>query len=144
MPGGGVVFLRAQKLVDKLELEGDEAVGAQIISRSLEEPLRQISANAGIEGAIVVRKVCDSKGANGFNARTETYEDLLKAGVVDPAKVSRTALENGASIASLLLTTEALIAEIPEKPAPAAGGPPGGDMYGGGGMGGMGGIGGMM
>ena len=144
VPGGGVVFLRAQKLVDKLELEGDEAVGAQIISRSLEEPLRQISANAGIEGAIVVRKVCDSKGANGFNARTEAYEDLVKAGVVDPAKVSRTALENGASIASLLLTTEALIAEIPEKAAPAPGGPPGGDMYGGGGMGCIGGMGGMM
>jgi len=139
VPGGGVVFLRGQKALDKLELEGDEAVGAQIIHRALEEPLRQISANAGIEGAIVVRKVSESKGAQGFNARTEVYEDLIKAGVVDPAKVSRTALENGASIASLLLTTEALIAEIPEKPAPAAGGPPGGDMYGGG-MGGMGGM----
>ena len=140
VPGGGVVFLRGQKTLSKLELEGDEAVGAQIIHRALEEPLRQISANAGIEGAIVVRKVADSKGAQGFNARTEVYEDLVKAGVVDPAKVSRTALENGASIASLLLTTEALIAELPEKPAPAAGGPPGGDMYGGGGMGGMGGM----
>ncbi len=139
VPGGGVVFLRGQKALDQLKLEGDEAVGAQIIHRALEEPLRQIAANAGIEGAIVVRKVSESKGAQGFNARTEVYEDLVKAGVVDPAKVSRTALENGASIASLLLTTEALIAEIPEKPAPAAGGPPGGDMYGGG-MGGMGGM----
>ena len=140
VPGGGVVFLRGQKALDSLKLEGDEAVGVQIIRRALEEPLRQIAANAGIEGAIVVRKVAEAKGANGFNARTEVYEDLIKAGVVDPAKVSRTALENGASIASLLLTTEALIAEIPEKPSAAAGGPPGGDMYGGGGMGGMGGM----
>ena len=140
--GGGVVFLRTLKALDKLELEGDEAVGANIIRRALEEPLRQISANAGVEGAIVVRKVIDGKGAFGYNARTDEYEDLLKAGVVDPAKVSRTALENGASIASLLLTTEALIAELPQKAAPA-GGPPGGDMYGGGGGGGMGGIGGM-
>ena len=99
-----------------------------------------ISSNAGIEGAIVVRKVVEGKGAFGFNARTEEYEDLIKAGVVDPAKVSRTALENGSSIASLLLTTEALVAELPEKAAPAPAGPPGGDMYGGGGMGGMGGM----
>ncbi|MBN63447.1 MAG: chaperonin GroEL [Gemmatimonadetes bacterium] len=135
--GGGVVFLRAQKALAKLELEGDEAVGANIIHRALEEPLRQISSNAGVEGAIVVRKVVDGKSNFGFNARTEEYEDLVKAGVVDPAKVSRTALENGASIASLLLTTEALIAEIPEKTPAAPAGPPGGDMYGGGGMGGM-------
>jgi chaperonin GroEL len=135
--GGGVVFLRAQKSLDKLELEGDEAVGANIIRRALEEPLRQISANTGVEGAIVVRRVIEGKGAFGFNARTEEYEDLIKAGVVDPAKVARTALENGASIASLLLTTEALIAELPEKSAAPAGPPPGGDMYGGGGMGGM-------
>jgi chaperonin GroEL len=137
-----VVFLRGQKTLKSLELEGDEAIGAQIISRALEEPLRQIVANAGIEGAIVVRKVADAKGANGFNARTEVYEDLIKSGVVDPAKVARTALQNGASIAALLLTTEALVADIPEKAAAAAGGPPGGDMYGGGGMGG--GMGGMM
>jgi chaperonin GroEL len=144
VPGGGVVFLRAAKKVAALELEGDEAIGAQIILRSLEEPLRQIAINAGLEGAIVVRKVADGKGAFGFNARTEVYEDLVKAGVVDPAKVSRTALENGASIASLLLTTEALVAELPEKKSAApAGGPPGGDMYGGGGGmgGGMGGMG---
>jgi chaperonin GroEL len=137
-----VVFLRGQKTLKSLELEGDEAIGAQIISRALEEPLRQIVANAGIEGAIVVRKVADAKGANGFKARTEVYEDLIKSGVVDPAKVARTALQNGASIAALLLTTEALVADIPEKAAAAAGGPPGGDMYGGGGMGG--GMGGMM
>ena len=130
--GGGVVFLRAQATLDQTEAAGDEAVGVNIIRRALEEPLRMIASNAGIEGAIVVRKVADESGAFGFNARTEEYEDLVEAGVVDPAKVSRTALENGASIASLLLTTEALIAELPEKAAPAPAGPPGGDMYGGG------------
>ena len=130
--GGGVVFLRAQGALDQLEAESDEAVGVSIIRRALEEPLRMISANSGAEGAIVVRKVADGDDAFGFNARTEEYEDLRTAGVVDPAKVSRTALENGTSIASLLLTTEALIAELPEKPAPAPAGPPGGDMYGGG------------
>ncbi|MYF90947.1 MAG: chaperonin GroEL [Gemmatimonadetes bacterium] len=130
--GGGVVFLRAQAALDQTEAAGDEGVGVSIIRRALEEPLRMIASNAGTEGAIVVRKVADESGAFGFNARTEEYEDLVEAGVVDPAKVSRTALENGASIASLLLTTEALIAELPEKPAPAPAGPPGGDMYGGG------------
>ena len=130
--GGGVVFLRARAALDQLEAESDEAVGVSIIRRALEEPLRMISANSGAEGAIVVRKVADGDDAFGFNARTEEYEDLRTAGVVDPAKVSRTALENGTSIASLLLTTEALIAELPEKPAPAPAGPPGGDMYGGG------------
>ena len=133
--GGGVVFLRAQAALDQIDAEGDEAVGVKIIRRALEEPLRMISSNAGAEGAIIVRKVADGEGAFGFNARTEEYEDLRAAGVVDPAKVSRTALENGSSIASLLLTTEALIAELPEKAAPAPAGPPGGDMYGGGGMG---------
>ena len=130
--GGGVVFLRAQAALDQIDAEGDEAVGVKIIRRALEEPLRMISSNAGAEGAIIVRKVADGEGAFGFNARTEEYEDLRQAGVVDPAKVSRTALENGSSIASLLLTTEALIAELPEKAAPAPAGPPGGDMYGGG------------
>ena len=130
--GGGVVFLRAQAALDQVEAEGEENVGVSIIRRALEEPLRMIAANAGAEGAIIVRKVADGEGAFGFNARTEEYEDLREAGVVDPAKVSRTALENGTSIASLLLTTEALIAELPEKPAPAPAGPPGGDMYGGG------------
>ena len=130
--GGGVVFLRAQAALDQIEAEGDEAVGVSIIRRALEEPLRMIADNAGAEGAIVVRQVADGEAAFGFNARTEEYEDLRAAGVVDPAKVSRTALENGTSIASLLLTTEALIAELPEKPAPAPAGPPGGDMYGGG------------
>ena len=130
--GGGVVFLRAQAALDQIEAEGDEAVGVNIIRRALEEPLRMIADNAGAEGAIVVRKVAEGEDAFGFNARTEEYEDLRAAGVVDPAKVSRTALENGSSIASLLLTTEALIAELPEKPSPAPAGPPGGDMYGGG------------
>jgi chaperonin GroEL len=130
VPGGGVVFIRARKALDLLKLEGDQATGVGIIRRALEEPLRQIAANAGFEGAIIVNKVSEGKGAFGFNARTEEYEDLVKAGITDPAKVSRIALENGSSIAGLLLTTEALVAEIPEeKPAPPAGGPPGGDMY---------------
>jgi len=128
VPGGGVVFIRSIKTLDELKLEGDAATGVGIIRRSLEEPLRQISANAGHEGAIIVQKVAKGSGSFGFNARSEEFEDLVKAGVTDAAKVSRTAIENGASIASLLLTTEALIAEIPEE-KPVAAGPPGGDMY---------------
>ena len=128
--GGGVTFIRALKALGNLALEGDQATGVDIIRRALEEPIRQIAANAGHEGAVVVQKVAAKSGNFGFNALTEVYEDLVTAGYTDPAKVSRTALENGASIASLLLTTEALIAEIPEeKPAMPAGGPPGGDMY---------------
>ena len=130
VPGGGVVFIRSLAALDGLKLEGDQETGANIIRRSLEEPMRQIAANAGHEGAIVVQKVTSSKQpAFGFNALTEEYEDLVKAGFTDPAKVSRTAIENGASIASLLLTTEALIAEIPEEKAAMPAGPPGGDMY---------------
>ena len=128
VPGGGVVFIRSIKALDELKLEGDAATGVDIIRRSLQEPLRQISANAGHEGAIIVQKVAKGQGSFGFNARTEVFEDLVKAGVTDAAKVSRTAIENGASIASLLLTTEALVAEIPEEKAAPAG-PPGGDMY---------------
>ena len=131
VPGGGVVFVRAAKSADQLELEGDQSVGVQIVRRALEEPVRQIADNAGLEGAVVARRVIDGEDAFGFNALTEEYEDLVKAGVVDPAKVSRTALENGASIASLLLTTEVLVAEIPEEKPPMPAGPPGGDMYGG-------------
>ena len=128
--GGGVTFIRALQALGNLALEGDQATGVDIIRRALEEPIRQIAANAGHEGAVVVQKVAAKSGNFGFNALTEVYEDLVTAGYTDPAKVSRTALENGASIASLLLTTEALIAEIPEeKPAMPAGGPPGGDMY---------------
>ena len=129
VPGGGVVFIRSIKGLDTVKLEGDAATGVNIIRRALEEPLRQISANAGHEGAIIVQKVAGKQGNFGFNARSEDFEDLVKAGITDAAKVSRTAMENGASIASLLLTTEALVAEIPEEKPPAPAGPPGGDMY---------------
>lgn len=131
VPGGGVVFVRAADSAEQLELEGDQGVGVQIVRRALEEPVRQIADNAGLEGAVVARRVSDGENAFGFNALTEEYGDLVKEGVVDPAKVSRTALENGASIASLLLTTEVLVAEIPEEKPPMPAGPPGGDMYGG-------------
>src|SRR5688572_16319478 len=131
VPGGGVALLRAGKALDGLKLEGDQAVGLQIIRRAIEEPSRWIAQNAGHEGSIVVAKLKEGKGDEGFNAATDTYEDLVKAGVIDPAKVVRNALQNASSIASLLLTTEALVSEIPEdkKEAPA--------MPGGGGMGGM-------
>jgi chaperonin GroEL len=130
VPGGGVVFLRAISAVQKLKLEGDEALGVQIIARSLEAPCRAISQNAGKEGSIVVEKVKASKDKNfGFNADTEEYEDMIEAGVIDPAKVSRTALQNASSIASLLLTTECLVTEIKEKEDKAPPMPPGGGMY---------------
>jgi len=135
VPGGGVALVRAIPSVDALikTLEGDEKIGAQIVRRSLEEPLRQIVANAGEEGAVVVAKVLESTDQHfGYNAATSVFEDLVKAGVIDPTKVTRTALQNAASIAGLLLTTEALVVEIPEpKAAPAGGG------HGGGGMDGM-------
>jgi chaperonin GroEL len=124
VPGGGVALLRAGKALENLKLEGDQAVGAQIIRRAIEEPMRWIAMNAGNEGSIVVARVKESKSADeGFNAANDTYEDLVKAGVIDPAKVVRNALQNAASIASLLLTTEALVSEIPEdkKEAPGAG-----------------------
>ncbi|MFZ0663959.1 MAG: chaperonin GroEL [Acidobacteriaceae bacterium] len=134
VPGGGVALVRAIPAVDQLikTLEGDEKIGAQIVRRSLEEPLRQIVANAGEEGAVVVAKVLESKDQHfGYNALTGKFEDLVKAGVIDPTKVTRTALENAASIAALLLTTEALVAEIPERKLAPAGGQGGGmdDMY---------------
>jgi chaperonin GroEL len=132
VPGGGVALLRAGKALETLKLEGDQRVGLEIIRRAIEEPMRWIATNAGAEGSIIVSKVKEMKNADeGFNAATETYEDLVKAGVIDPAKVVRNALQNASSIASLLLTTEALVSEIPEekKDAPA--------MPGGGGMGGM-------
>jgi chaperonin GroEL len=133
VPGGGVVYLRSQKAVDGLKLEGDELVGAKIIRKALEEPIRQISANAGVEGSIVIDKVYNKETNFGYNAETEQYGDMVKMGVIDPTKVCRTALQNSASIASLLLTTEALIADKPEKkeampPMPPGGGY-GGDMY---------------
>ena len=133
VPGGGVALVRAAKALEKLKLEGDQKVGAEIIRRAIEEPMRWIANNAGEEGSIVVSRVKEQKSQDeGFNAATDTYEDLVKAGVIDPAKVVRNALQNASSIASLLLTTEALVSEIPEeKKEPAM---PGGH---GGGMGGM-------
>jgi chaperonin GroEL len=130
VPGGGVALSRCVGALDKLKLEGDEQIGVNIVKRALVEPLRQIAENAGEEGAIVLGKVSDSKDANyGFNALTSEYEDLVKAGVIDPTKVVRTALQNAGSIASLMLTTEALVAEIQEERAPAPSGGGGmGDM----------------
>ena len=131
VPGGGVALLRCIPSLEKLKAEGDEQIGINIVKRALEEPIRMISHNAGHEGAVVVEKVKSNTNPNfGFNAQTETFGDLVNDGVIDPTKVVRTALQNAASIASLLLTTEALVSEIPEKEekhAPA--GPPGGGMY---------------
>jgi chaperonin GroEL len=131
VPGGGVAFIRCLSALEKLKLEGDEAVGAKIVKRAMEEPIRQITFNAGHEGSVIVEKVKTSKEANyGFNAETEEYQDLVAAGVIDPTKVTRTALQNASSIAALLLTTEALVCEIKENGKEPAGHP-------GGGMGGM-------
>src|SRR5690242_5344048 len=131
VPGGGVALLRAGAALDSLKLGGDQQIGVNIVKRAIEEPMRWIATNAGHEGSIVVQKVREMKDTEGFNALTDTYEDLVKAGVIDPTKVVRSALQNSSSIASLLLTTEALICEIPEekKEAPMP--------HGGGGMGGM-------
>jgi chaperonin GroEL len=131
VPGGGVALLRSLPALDKLKLEGDRQYGVNIIRRALEEPLRQISANGGIEGSIVVDKVKNGKGAFGYNAASGEYEDLVKAGVIDPTKVVRAALQNAASVASLMLTTEALIAERPKKKEKSAGAAPGMDDMGG-------------
>ncbi len=133
VPGGGVALVRTTPDVDALikTLEGDEKIGAQLIRRALEEPLRQIVGNAGEEGAVVVAKIHESKDTNyGYNAATNVYEDLVKAGVIDPTKVTRTALQNAASIAGLMLTTEAMVADIPEPKAAPAGGGHGGGMDG--------------
>ena len=132
VPGGGVALVRAAKSLDSLKLEGDQLIGLNIIKRAIEEPMRWIATNAGHEGSIVVQKVKELETESGFNAQTEKYEDLVLAGVIDPTKVVRSALQNASSIASLLLTTEALVCELPEekKEAAGAGGP-------GGGMGGM-------
>src|SRR5882757_3149216 len=124
VPGGGVAFIRAQKALDKLDVEGDEKVGVAIVRRAIEEPMRQLADNAGQEGALIVQEVKKRKGNEGYNVATGEYEDLVKAGVVDPTKVTRSALQNAASISGLLLTTEALVTELPEKDkAPAM--PPG-------------------
>jgi chaperonin GroEL len=134
VPGGGVALIRAQSALDNLKLEGDEKIGLGIIRRAIEAPLRQLADNAGQEGALIVQEVKKRSGNEGYNVATGEYVDLLKAGVVDPTKVTRSALQNAASISGLLLTTEAVISEIPEKEKPSA---PAGH---GGGMGGMGGM----
>ena len=128
VPGGGVALIRASKALESLKLDGDQAIGVTLIKRAIEEPARWIATNAGLEGSIIVAQIKDGKGDHGFNAATEKFEDLVAAGVIDPAKVVRNALQNASSIASLLLTTEALVSEIPEekKEAPAGGGMPGG------------------
>jgi chaperonin GroEL len=132
VPGGGVALIRAGKALDSLKVQGDQQIGVNIVKRAIEEPMRWIATNAGQEGSIVVQKVREMKSADeGFNALTDTYENLVQAGVIDPTKVVRSALQNSSSIASLLLTTEALVSEIPEEkkeaPAPGAGGM--GGMY---------------
>ncbi len=132
VPGGGVALVRAIKALENINLENEEAVAVNILRRALEEPLRQIAANAGVDGAVIAEEVKKSSGNHGYNAATGIYEDMVKAGIVDPAKVTRTALQNAVSIAGMFLTTEAVITEIPKKEEPM---PPMG-----GGMGGMGGM----
>jgi chaperonin GroEL len=139
VPGGGVALLRAAAALAKTKLDGEEQSGINIVSRALEEPLRQIANNAGAEGSVVVEKVRSGKGPYGYNAEAGDYEDLMKAGIIDPTKVTRFALQNAASVAALLLTTEAMVAEKPKDREEMPGG-----MGGGPGMGGMGGMGGMM
>jgi chaperonin GroEL len=134
VPGGGVALIRASKALNDLRLDGDQQIGVNIVKRAIEEPLRWIATNAGHEGSIVIQKVREMRESEGFNALTDTYEDLVKAGVIDPAKVVRSALQNAASIASLLLTTEAMICDIPEKKDAQQAGGHGGMA---GGMGGM-------
>ena len=136
VPGGGVAFLRCASKLDDLKLEGDEKIGVNIIRRSLEEPIRQIVENAGMEGSVVVNKVKSEKQNVGYNAETDEYVDMVASGIIDPTKVSRTALENAAGIAGLLLMTEVLVSDIPEEDRPGHGGagmpggmPPGGGMY---------------
>jgi len=133
VPGGGVALIRSQAALDKIETTEDQRIGVNIIRRAIEEPLRQIAANAGVEGSIVVDKVRNGKTNFGYNAATDTYEDLIEAGVIDPTKVVRTALQNAASVAGLMLTTEALIAELPKDEKNAGGG--GGHAHGPGGGG---------
>jgi len=129
VPGGGVAYIRCLPVLEKLVLEGDQQVGVNIVKKALEEPLRMIAANAGCEGSIVVEKVKEKKGPFGFNAATEEYEDLVKAGVIDPTKVTRSALQNAASVAGLMLTTQCMVAEKPKKETPMPPMPGGG--YGG-------------
>ena len=133
--GGGVALVRAQKSLGDVEVVGDQLVGIDILSRTLEAPMREIANNAGEEGSLVVQHVKGQKGNNGYNAATGGYEDLVKAGIIDPTKVVRSALQNAASVAGLMLTTECIISDKPEENAAAAGMPPGGMPPGG--MGGM-------
>jgi chaperonin GroEL len=127
--GGGVALIRALKALEKVELPGEEQLGVKLLKRSLEEPVRQIANNAGFEGSVVVQKVIAGNGNFGFNAETGEYEDLIKAGIVDPTKVTRFALQNAASVAGLLMTTEVMVAEKPEKKKPAMPEMPPEDMY---------------
>ncbi|MGC9328416.1 MAG: TCP-1/cpn60 chaperonin family protein, partial [Candidatus Hinthialibacter sp.] len=124
VPGGGLALLRAGAGIKKMELEGDEAVGAQILAKAIEAPLMQIAENAGENGTVIVRDLLKEKANVGYNALTNKTEDLIKAGIVDPAKVVRTALQNAASIAGLLLTTESVVVELPQKEEPSAPTPP--------------------
>lgn len=130
VPGGGVALIRVQRALDTLHFEGDEKIGSNIVRRAIEFPLRQLADNAGKEGALIVEEVRKRRGNDGYNVATDSYEDLVKAGVVDPAKVTRTALQNAASISGLLLTTEGLVTEMPEKEKPMAPPAPGGGMGG--------------
>ncbi|MGD8229595.1 MAG: chaperonin GroEL, partial [Desulfobacteraceae bacterium] len=134
VPGGGVALLRTITALSKMQLEGEEQNGVKLVIRALEEPVRQIANNAGAEGSVVVERVKEGKDAFGFNAETGGFEDLMKAGIIDPTKVTRFALQNAASVAALLLTTEAMVAEKPKEKEEMPAMPPGGGM---GGMGGM-------
>ncbi len=134
VPGGGVALLRAIDVLDQVSIQGDERVGLDILRRALEEPVRIIAQNAGKDGSVVAEKVKEAKGSVGYNAATDIYEDLSVAGIIDPAKVTRSALQNAASIAIMIITTEAVVTEIPKKEEPAAGGGHGGGMGGGMGM----------
>jgi chaperonin GroEL len=137
VPGGGVALLRAMSALNNLDLKGEEAIGLDILRRALEEPVRRIAMNAGMDGSVVAEQVKSGNGGFGYNAATGEYEDLIEAGVIDPTKVVRSALENAASVSSMLLTTEAVVTDIPKKDD--EGGMPG--MGGGMGMPGMGGMG---
>jgi chaperonin GroEL len=134
VPGGGVAYLRCLSALDKMKLEGDKKIGVDIVKRALEEPIRQIANNAGQEGSVVTEKVRNEKGSFGFDAAQDEYTDMIKAGIIDPTKVVRLALQNASSVASLMITTEAIVADKPEKKAPYPPMPPGGGM---GGMGDM-------
>ncbi len=130
VPGGGVALVRAISSLDSLESGGDEAIGVNIIRRALETPVRQLANNAGLEGSLIIQKIRETEGSHGYNFDTESYEDLLASGVIDPAKVSRVALQNAGSIAGMLLTTEAVVADAPDdEEAPPMPHSHGGGMY---------------